>query len=133
LLDALGAPNDTPVAPLTALGAGIDVGTDYVLAADPVLLAADRDDLILVQRIDDLGADDSGALETALNRHVASDAWRFATARPDAWFARSPRTPAITTTPFDVARAQGVFPHLPRGVDSGVWQRWQNEIGMLLH
>jgi hypothetical protein len=43
------------------------------------------------------------------------------------------RTPAITTTPFDAARAKGVFPYLPRGADGGVWQRWQNEIGMLLH
>jgi hypothetical protein len=133
LIDALGAPADTPIAPLTALGAGINAGTDYVLVADPVLLAADRDDLILVQRIDDLAADESSALETTLNRHFASDDWRFAAARPDAWFARSPRTPAITTTPFDAARAKGVFPYLPRGADGGVWRRWQNEIGMLLH
>jgi hypothetical protein len=133
LLDALGAPAETPIAPLAALGAGIDAGTDYVLVADPVLLAADRDDLILVQRIDDLAVEESSALETTLNRHFASDDWHFVAARPDAWFARSPRTPAISTTPFDTARAKGVFPHLPRGVDGGVWQRWQNEIGMLLH
>ena len=133
LIDALGAPADTPIAPLAALGASIDAGTDYVFAADPVLLAADRDDLILVQRIDDLAADESGALETTLNRHFASDDWRFAAARPDAWFAHSPRAPAITTTPFDAACAKGVFPYLPRGADGGVWQRWQNEIGMLLH
>lgn len=133
LLDALGAPGETPIAPLAALGAGIDAGTDYVLIADPVLLAADRDDLILIQRIDDLAVDESSALETTLNRHFASDDWHFVAARPDAWFARSPRTPAISTTPFDIARAKGVFPHLPRGAEGGVWQRWQNEIGMLLH
>jgi hypothetical protein len=133
LLDALGAPRETPIAPLAALGAGIDAGIDYVLVADPVLLAADRDDLILIQRIDDLAVDESSALETTLNRHFASDDWHFVAARPDAWFARSPRTPAISTTPFDIARAKGVFPHLPRGAEGGVWQRWQNEIGMLLH
>ena len=133
LIEAIGAPADTPIAPLAALGAGIEVGSDYVLAADPVLLAADRDDLILVQRIDDLVADESAALQTTLNRHFASDDWQFTAARPDAWFARSERTPAITTTPFDAACAKGVLPYLPRGADGGVWQRWQNEIGMLLH
>jgi hypothetical protein len=133
LLDALGAPADTPIAPLAALGAGIDTRTDYVLMADPVLLVADRDDLILVQRIDDLAAAESAALETILNRHFASDGWHFVAARADAWFAQSPRAPAITTTPFDAACAKGVLPYLPRGADGGVWQRWQNEIGMLLH
>ena len=39
----------------------------------------------------------------------------------------------MTTTPFDAARLRGIFPFLPQGADAGLWQRWQNEIGMLLH
>jgi len=53
LLDALEAPAQTPIAPLAALGGDFDAGNDYVIAADPVLLAADRDDLVLVQRVDE--------------------------------------------------------------------------------
>jgi hypothetical protein len=133
LLAALDAPAGTSVAPLAALGAGIDAGADYVQAADPVLLAADRDDVVLVRRIDDLAALESETLTAMLNRHFETDDLRFVAPRPDAWFARSARAPAIETTPFDAARAKGVFPHLPGGAEGGVWRRWQNEIGMLLH
>lgn len=133
LIDALGAPADTPVAPLAALGAGVAPADDYVAVADPVLLAADRDDLVLVQRIDDLGADESNQLVALLNRHFDGDDLTFAPARPDAWFVRCVRAPGIETTPFDVARGKGVFPYQPGGPAGGTWRRWQNEIGMLLH
>jgi len=133
LLDALEAPPQTPVAPLAALGANFDAGGDYVIAADPVLLAADRDDLVLVQRVDDLSAAEATTFITLLNRHFDTDGLEFVAARPDAWFARCARPPAVTTTPFDAARLHGIFPFLPQGEEAGLWQRWQNEIGMLLH
>jgi len=133
LLDALEAPAQTPIAPLAALGGDFDAGNDYVIAADPVLLAADRDDLVLVQRVDDLSAAEAATLVALLNRHFDADGLQFAAVHPDAWFARSTRVPAMTTTPFDAARLRGIFPFLPQGADAGLWQRWQNEIGMLLH
>jgi hypothetical protein len=133
LLDALDAPAQTPIAPLAALGATSDAAADYVIAADPVLLAADRDDLVLVQRIDDLSVEEAATFVTLLNRHFDADGLEFVAARPDAWFARCARAPAMTTTPFEAARLRGIFPYLPRGEEAGVWQRWQNEIGMLLH
>ena len=133
LLDALDAPAQTPIAPLAALGADSDAAADYVIAADPVLLAADRDDLVLVQRIDDLSVEEAATFVTLLNRHFDADGLEFVAARPDAWFARCARAPAMTTTPFEAARLRGIFPYLPRGEEAGVWQRWQNEIGMLLH
>jgi len=133
LLDALEAPAQTPIAPLAALGGDFDAGDDYVIAADPVLLAADRDDLVLVQRVDDLSAAEAATLVALLNRHFDADGLQFAAVHPDAWFARSTRVPAMTTTPFDAARLRGIFPFLPQGADAGLWQRWQNEIGMLLH
>src|SRR5690348_10157790 len=54
LFAALGMDAKTPVAPLALLGAGGDPRDDYVLRADPVHLAADRDRVVLVQTIDDL-------------------------------------------------------------------------------
>ncbi|HKU84953.1 MAG TPA: hypothetical protein VJV77_01300, partial [Casimicrobiaceae bacterium] len=44
LVDALGLPASTPIAPLAAIGAGADPGAHYVAVADPVHLVADRDD-----------------------------------------------------------------------------------------
>lgn len=133
LVDAIGAPADTPLAALAALGSGIDPGDDYVLAADPVFLAADRDDLVLMQRVDDLAAGDATALVAMLDRHFAADGLRFLSARPDAWFVLCSLAPDLVTTPFDAAHRRGVYRYLPSGADGGTWKRWQDEIGMLLH
>lgn len=132
LLGALEVPSATATAPLAALGAGIEV-SDYVIAADPVLFAADRDDVVLIQRVDDLTGAESAALIELLNRHFEADGLTFIAARPDAWFARCARIPAIATTPFDTAVLHGIFPFLPTGADALTWQRWQNEISMLVH
>jgi hypothetical protein len=37
------------------------------------------------------------------------------------------------TTPVDAARGRRLLASLPRGAEGGTWQRWQNEIEMLLH
>jgi len=132
MLEALDMPTTTPVAPLAAVGAGID-GGGYIISADPVLFAADRDDVVLIQRVDDLTDAESTALIELLNRHFEADGLQFIAARADAWFARCARTPAIATTPFDSAVLHGIFPFLPTGADARTWQRWQNEISMLLH
>ena len=133
LLTAIGAADETPVAPLAALGAGIDPGDDYIIAADPVLLAADRDDVVLLGRVDDLAADDAATLAALLDRHFAADGLRFVLARPDAWFAQARHAPDLRTTPFDAACRRGIYAHLPHGADAITWRRWQNEIQMLLH
>lgn len=133
LIGALGAPVETPIAPFALLGAGIDPGADYVMSADPVFLAADRDNVVLMQRVDDLTTDAASALAATLNRHFDADGVHFLLARPDAWFVRCANAPEITTTPFDAAHRRGLYPNLPRGADGGTWKRWQNEIGMLLH
>lgn len=133
LLRALGIPAATPVAPLAAFGAGVDAGDDYVLCADPVHLVADRDDVVLMQRVDDLSEGAATALAAMLNRHFAGDDLRFVPARPDAWFIRREQTPDLVTTPFDAAHRRSLGGSLPSGADSGTWKRWQNEIEMLLH
>jgi hypothetical protein len=133
IVAALGASPDMPVAPLMALGAGVDPDYDYMMAADPVFLAADRDDLVLIQRVDDLSSEETTTLVTMLNRHFETDDLRFMPPRPDAWFVRCSGAPDLVTSPFDAAHRRGLYPHLPRGADAGIWKRWQNEIGMLLH
>ena len=133
LLNALGAPAATPVAPLALLGAGSDPAGDYVLCADPVHLVADRDTVVLVGTVDDLSHEDADELVRMLDRHFAGDDLRFEAVRPDAWFARRQHAPDIATTPVDAARGRKLFSSLPRGAQAGTWKRWQNEIEMLLH
>lgn len=133
LLGALGVAPDTPVAPLALLGAGGDPGDDFVLRADPVHLAADRDHGLLVQTIDDLSAADADTLGRMLDRHFADDDLRFEIVRPDAWFARRREPARIAMTPPDAVRGRAAAACMPSGPESGLWRRWQNEIEMLLH
>jgi hypothetical protein len=126
-------PRDTPVAPLCALGAGMDPGTDYVLAATPVTLVAGRDDVLLAGRIDDLDYDDAVTLIALLNRHFATDAIVFAAPRPSTWFVHAATTPAIDTSPLDAVMGRAIYRHLTHGAEAKKWQRWQDEIQMLLH
>ncbi len=130
---ALDLPAATPVAPLRALGAGVPAGDDYLLAAAPVALVAGRDDVILDSRIVDLAGDETAALLAALSAHFEHDGLVFAAPRPDAWFIRTAASPALETTSLERAVGKPVFDHLPRGADGKSWQRWQNEIQMLLH
>ena len=75
---------DAPVAPLAALGAGLDVGTRWVARADPVSVDVGRDDVRIRARVDDLDADEAHALASLLRTHFADDGIAFACARSDA-------------------------------------------------
>jgi hypothetical protein len=133
MFSALGLAAHSPPAPLAAFGAGADVGDDYVLAATPVTLIAGRDDVMLAGRVSDLDPRDSAATIELMNRHFAEDGLSFFAPRPSSWYARMARSPELTTTPLDVALGQPILPHLPGGAEGRTWQRWQNEIEMLLH
>jgi len=129
---ALGLADPAASAPLRAVGAGLDPADDYVLGADPVALVAGRQDVRLEGAIDDLDAADAAALIAALVAHFADDGLAFAAPRPDTWFARLRRTPALETTPLDAIVGRPILHALPRGSEGGTWQRWQNETQMLL-
>jgi len=129
----LGLDADTPVAPLAMLGAAGDPRDDYVLCADPVHLAADRDTVVLVQRVDDLSADAQVRLIRMLDGHFARDGLRFEALRPDAWFVRCADAPDVRMTSLDAALRRPLFSNLPAGADARRWRTWQNEIQMLLH
>jgi hypothetical protein len=133
LLAILHPGRDAPVAPLAMLGAGGDPRDDFVLCADPVHLAADRDTVVLVQRIDDLSENERDALIRTLDRHFAADDLRFEALRSDAWFARLTHVPDVRLAPLDAVLRRPLFSHLPAGADARRWRAWQNEIQMLLH
>jgi len=134
-LDALvvsGAADGVGTAPLAALGAGLDPGTSHVLRADPVSLVAGRNDVALAARIDDLDADEAGAMIATLGAHFANDGLTFHAPRPDAWFVLQDMTPDLSTTPLAAVRG-AIYPWLPTGGDAPRWRRWLSEMQMLLH
>ncbi len=124
---------DWPLAPVRAAALGQAAGSDYWLAADPVLLEAGRDDVRLVARVADLSADEAAALVATLNAHFAADGIAFVAPRPDAWFVRCASVPRLATRPLDAALGRTLRALLPEGADAPRWRRWGNEIQMLLH
>jgi hypothetical protein len=133
LCAALGLPHPPPLAPLCALGAGVDVDEHYTIAATPVTLVADRDIVILAGRVNDLADDDAAILIDLLNHHFVDDGVHFVAARPATWFVWCDRSFSFSTSPLDAAIGRSIYPYLPRGADGNTWQRWQVEIQMLLH
>jgi hypothetical protein len=132
LINAATGREDSPIAPLAALGAGLDAGGSYVLRADPVSLIAGRADVSLERRIDDLDADECRGLLATLNGHFGVDGIAFHAPRPDAWFITADVPPSLTTTPLDDVRGP-IYPYLPGGDDAPKWRRWLSEMQMLLH
>ena len=132
LIRASITPETVAIAPLAALGAGLEPGAAYVLRADPVSLVAGRSDVALAARIDDLDGDETDALLATLNAHFGGDGLAFCAPRPDAWFVLADFTPDMTTTPLSLVRG-AIHPWLPRGSDAGRWRRWLSEMQMLLH
>ena len=130
---ALSLPRETPLAPLAAMGAGLSVDDRYTISATPVTLVADRDAVVLVGPVNDLGADEASALTELLNRHFVADGVFFDAPRPAAWFARCDRPFSLSTNSIDAAAGRPIAEFLPTGPDAKMWQRWQVEIQMLFH
>jgi hypothetical protein len=122
-----------PVAPLAALGAGMDPAGRYVIRADPVTMRVTHDDVRIAARVDDLSAREAETLVTLLDAHFAVEGLSFLAPRRDAWFAASHAAHEIATTPLDAAVGQRLRPCLPTGADATRWRRWLTEAQMLLH
>jgi len=131
LLRAFGI--DAGTAPLAALGAGLQVGSDWVARADPVSTLVTHEDVRIVARVDDLAAGESGALLALLNGHFAGDGLAFAAPRLDAWFVHSREPHAVALLPLAAAVDRPLRDRLPAGDDAKRWRRWWTEVQMLLH
>jgi hypothetical protein len=124
---------DVPAAPLAALGAGVDVGTRWVMRADPVTMTVSHDDVRVDARVDDLDQDERATLMHLVATHFAADALVFEAPRADAWFVTSEAPFELETTPVDAAIGRPLRDRLPAGRDAARWRRWMTEAQMLLH
>jgi hypothetical protein len=133
VLEVLGAA-DAPPAPLLALGAGMPMPAAgaCVMAASPIHLAIHGDDVRVAGRATGLAADYAARAVTLLNGTFATDGIRFVAARSDAWFAQMQQAPDVTTAPVDAVIGQSLYACRPQGRDARLWERYGNEIQMLL-
>jgi hypothetical protein len=133
LLQALGEPTLAP-APLLAAGSGVplrDAATHW-LAATPVLLGIQGDDVRVAARVHALPASYAAAAIARFNAMFGDDGVHFGAVRPDAWFASMSVRATMTTTPIDSAIGQSLYAHRPTGPAARRWERFGNEIQMLL-
>jgi hypothetical protein len=124
---------DAVPAPLAALGAGLDVGGDWVARADPVTALVSHEDVRISARVDDLADDEAVAMRTLLDLHFADDALAFVAPRRDTWFVRSPSSHDVAWLPLAAVVDRPLRTRLPSGNDAKRWRRWWTEVQMLLH
>lgn len=133
LCAACAIPPTTPPAPIAALGTGIGFGTDVIACADPITLVVGHNDVVIAGRVDDLSDEHAAQLAAALNHHFADECLTFVAARNDRWFVHAHGLPPLDAASLAQAQRPPLRDHLPRGEGGKLWNRWQNEIQMLLH
>lgn len=132
VLAALGM-RGASIGALIARGAGIDVGTDHWLVADPVSLVAGIDDVVVAARIEDADAAFAARAVGLLNAHFADDGAALVAPHPERWLLRMRDAPHSTFTATDLAVGGSAYAHRPQGADARRFERYANEVQMLLH
>ncbi len=132
LVDILGVA-DARVAATMARGAGIVTHGAHWLVADPVALVAGIDDVTLAAHVGDLDAGAVAGIVARLDAHFAADGIAFVAAHRDRWYARMREPAQMITRPTDAAIGGSLYANRPRGTDARRFERFANEMQMLLH
>lgn len=129
---AIARQQDWPIAPLTALGLGLEVGDAYWLRLDPVFLDVGMQGLYLRAglAVDEAEAASLHALLAPLFAQHGLEVF----AGPDGVLhARCGKPPALRTTPLDQVDGRQPTRFLPAGADAPLWTRLLHEVQMALH
>jgi hypothetical protein len=132
LVGALGV-GGAHAAATMARGAGIDTRGAHWLVADPVTLVAGIDDVMLAGRVGGLDAAAVAGIVARLDAHFAADGLAFVAAHPERWYVRMRDPAQMTTLPTDAAIGGSLYANRPRGADARRFERFANEMQMLLH
>lgn len=122
------------VAPFTHLADMGQADDHFWLRADPVHLAADRDQLVMLALATlDVRAGEAQVLADTFNRMYADDGFRLETSSPSRWYLRLPKDlTCVTHDPVYVAGGP-VFDFMPSGPDAQILKQLMNEMQMLFH
>ncbi len=133
LLYLFNLPSNAPIAAFTRLhDSGERQG--YWLRADPVYLRPDQDRLVLFDAATALSLNQQEAwqLVQEINAFLHQDGLCFEAVAPNRWYLSLPNEPQFTTQPLRDVRGDDIRHHLPKGTERMRWQRYLNEIQMLL-
>lgn len=135
LADIFGMPTtNLAMAPLTHLA---DTGTRdnaYYFRADPVHLAADRDQLVMLPLSAlQVQPDEGSMFSQTFNHMYGAEGYWLETPHPERWYLRSPVSFRCVTHDPALVVGQSVFELMPSGEDGQRLRRLMNEVQMLLH
>ncbi len=130
-----GAPAQAATAALAALGDGLESRSGQWLRVDPVHLAADLRDAVLIPPAElALDAADAASLSKGLGAWLAEDGFDLYVPHPRRWYLHSAThaLPEGLGNP-QAAAGQPVGGRYPDGVGDQAWRRRLTEIQMVLH
>lgn len=127
-------PTDVAEGPFMRLADGGAPDKSYWLRADPVHLAPDRDQLVLMpESLLQVLHEELQALAAVFNATYRSDGWRLEFPHAQRGYLRSPRT--LNAVTHDPAPFMGgpVLAAMPDGADGPLLRQLMNETQMLFH
>ena len=125
---------DAPVAAVTRQLDKRDAGGFYWLRADPVLVRADRDRVVMLgNTLLDIAEEELLQLVDELNGLFREDGWELEAANARRWYLRLNGDPHLLTTPLGEVIGQDILPAMPQGPNARRWRSLLNEVQMMLH
>jgi len=132
---------DLPIAAITvAVDKEItcESSTDYFMFAEPVVMQADRDTVVLLESLrpteseNSLSFDECKELIAEINHHFADEPWQLDMTEKGDWYLILNSRTAITTTTLSTVLLKNAQEFMPKGTDAQYWRKIINEIEMLL-
>lgn len=143
--------HDWPVAPITLQTDGdgqLTAGNHYWLRADPVHLRIEHNQIVLADsQIFQITSEETNQFTDLLNRHFAGDSYGLTSGNsditkqrpvllplaPDRWYLHVAKIPTLKTHALSAVSGRNINSFLPSGGDGIQWQKYFNEIQMLLY
>ena len=124
---------DWPLAALSRVGEGLDLGDAHYFIAHPAHFALQRDHFTL-DAPSAISVDEARQLIRDLNAHFAQDGLKFEQgSKPDTWFLCSSQAIVAQTFLWAEALGRDVRPLMPQGEDGMRCRSIMNQAQMLLH
>ncbi|MFV2061005.1 MAG: hypothetical protein ACC653_09995 [Gammaproteobacteria bacterium] len=140
---------DLPIAAITVATENkltSDSNLDYFIFAEPVVMKADRDSVVLLESLkpdlslcgsssdlsNKLTRTESETLVTEINQHFCDEPWKLHLTKNAAWYFILDSETSISTTNIAKVLLQNTKTFIPKGESARYWRKIINEIEMLL-
>ncbi len=134
LAKLFGLPAGFGVAPFMRLADTGERDAGFYFRADPVHLAPDRDQVVMLPlSVLHVQADETRALKAIFNRIYEAEGYRLETPQPERWYLRVPAPLNCVTHEPVVVAGGSVFEFMPQGEDGQGLRQLMNEVQMLLY